>query len=163
MTLHTSSGCSHDPTGAQTGTTLQESCDVSFPPSCEGRTLTLSSLVRRALAVTTTAAASTGKAPTPTVPALRAREEESLRLSGLPQGASFRAEPRTPNDADEDRGGSISIWHWTRASLPGDVKNGNPDPSTWGSPAATWKSSTCDMSARFRDLALVLYALRLLF
>ena len=50
----------------------------------------------------------------------------------------------------------ISIWRWSRANIPANVKNGNPDSSTWGTPVASWSASTCDPNAHFKSLALVI-------
>ncbi|KAL0574290.1 hypothetical protein V5O48_007666 [Marasmius crinis-equi] len=50
----------------------------------------------------------------------------------------------------------ISIWHFPRKSIPKDIKNKKPDPSSWGKPVARWKSTKCDMKKHFRGHKLVI-------
>ncbi|KAI5479919.1 hypothetical protein MNV49_002209 [Pseudohyphozyma bogoriensis] len=49
----------------------------------------------------------------------------------------------------------ISIWRWTKGSVPADVTSGSPSPSGWGTPVANWPASTCDPASHFQDLQLV--------
>ncbi|KAM0753550.1 hypothetical protein T439DRAFT_322449 [Meredithblackwellia eburnea MCA 4105] len=39
----------------------------------------------------------------------------------------------------------IKIWSFLRADIPDDINAGYPNPSSWGTPAAAWSSSTCSM------------------
>ncbi|KAG6811646.1 hypothetical protein H0H92_006461 [Tricholoma furcatifolium] len=50
----------------------------------------------------------------------------------------------------------ISVWHFARGEIPGDITSKTPDPSTWGDPAAFWSSSACDIASHFHDHSLVL-------
>lgn len=46
----------------------------------------------------------------------------------------------------------IAIWFFPRATIPADITAGNPDPSTWGSPAARFVGSPgCDMDSFFKE------------
>ena len=43
----------------------------------------------------------------------------------------------------------IKIWFWSRPDIPGDVNSGNPDPTSWGPPSASWAASTCSPDKYF--------------
>ena len=43
----------------------------------------------------------------------------------------------------------IKAWHFPRTNIPADINAQNPDPSTWGPPAAFWSSSSCDIATHF--------------
>ena len=36
------------------------------------------------------------------------------------------------------------VWFFTRSSIPGDISNGAPLPTTWGTPMADFPSTSCD-------------------
>ncbi|KAJ5633086.1 hypothetical protein N7490_009425 [Penicillium lividum] len=48
----------------------------------------------------------------------------------------------------------IRVWRFPRSSLPSDVHSGTPDPSTWGTPVASF-SGGCDIDAQFQNLHIV--------
>lgn len=50
----------------------------------------------------------------------------------------------------------IAMWHFARDEIPSDITAGNPDPSTWPTPAALFSSAGCDIAANFYDHTLVL-------
>jgi len=50
----------------------------------------------------------------------------------------------------------IKIWHFPRSSIPSDIVARNPNPTSWGRPAAFFSSSSCDMGKHFFDHSLVL-------
>ena len=51
----------------------------------------------------------------------------------------------------------IMVWFFPRGSVPSDITNGNPDPSSWGQPVANFPNNdSCDTSARFHDHNLVI-------
>lgn len=50
----------------------------------------------------------------------------------------------------------ISIWFFERGNIPADVPTDSPDPSGWGTPAAFYPSSTCDMQTYFAPQNLVI-------
>jgi len=50
----------------------------------------------------------------------------------------------------------ISVWRFERNQIPQDIQNGNPDPDTWGTPAALWSDESCDIAASFSGLQLVI-------
>ncbi|RMD40063.1 hypothetical protein DV735_g5059, partial [Chaetothyriales sp. CBS 134920] len=56
--------------------------------------------------------------------------------------------------ATEITSDGISIWHFTRSSIPSDISSGSPNPSGWGEPAASF-SGDCDFSAHFKSLQIV--------
>lgn len=43
-----------------------------------------------------------------------------------------------------------------RASIPTDITSGSPDPDTWGTPAAAWPSTTCDMEEFFTEQNIII-------
>jgi hypothetical protein len=55
---------------------------------------------------------------------------------------------------------SIKIWHFPRNSIPQDIANKKPDPSTWGAPQAIFGDSgnpaSCDIGASFYNMSIVL-------
>lgn len=50
----------------------------------------------------------------------------------------------------------IKIWHWDRASVPQNIIDGEPDPSTWMTPQALFGTSSCDPDTYFKDMSIVL-------
>jgi Glycosyl hydrolases family 16 len=45
----------------------------------------------------------------------------------------------------------IAVYHWTRATIPADITAGQPDPASWGKPAAQWLSTACNIGASFKN------------
>lgn len=50
----------------------------------------------------------------------------------------------------------LKIWHFERPSIPQDIQNGHPDPSSWPTPAAFWSSLGCDFASHIYDHHLVI-------
>lgn len=50
---------------------------------------------------------------------------------------------------------AISIWFFPRDSVPKDATGDNPDPSSWGTPAAKWVKDSCDIDGIFKDLSII--------
>lgn len=51
---------------------------------------------------------------------------------------------------------TINIWYFSRGSIPADINNSNPEPSTWGKPTAEFKGgSGCDIDSHFKDNQIV--------
>ncbi|KAI1790516.1 concanavalin A-like lectin/glucanase domain-containing protein [Ganoderma leucocontextum] len=52
----------------------------------------------------------------------------------------------------------IFVWFWSRNSIPADISNSSTsvDPSTWGTPSASWPASTCNVTNFFTPQQLVL-------
>ncbi|KAL3439098.1 concanavalin A-like lectin/glucanase domain-containing protein [Aspergillus tetrazonus] len=48
----------------------------------------------------------------------------------------------------------ISIWFFPRSSIPSDITAGNPDPSTWGTPAARF-AGNCDIESHFTNMQII--------
>lgn len=49
----------------------------------------------------------------------------------------------------------IKIWHFARSEVPKDINNGNPNPVSWGAPAAFWSADSCNITDHFHGHALV--------
>jgi len=50
----------------------------------------------------------------------------------------------------------IKIWHFARDEIPKDLTAGNPDPSSWPTPAAQFAASTCEVGKFFHDHVLTI-------
>jgi hypothetical protein len=48
----------------------------------------------------------------------------------------------------------IKVWYFATRDVPANIRNGNPDPATWGTPIANFGAG-CDYNARFKDLNIV--------
>ena len=55
-----------------------------------------------------------------------------------------------------DTSAGISIWHFARANIPGDITRRTPTPANWGTPAGFWSSQTCDIAANFKQHSLII-------
>ncbi|KAH7406122.1 endo-1,3(4)-beta-glucanase-like protein [Phaeosphaeria sp. MPI-PUGE-AT-0046c] len=49
----------------------------------------------------------------------------------------------------------ILVWHFPSWEVPANIRGGNPDPSTWGTPMANFGGGGCDFDAMFRDMSIV--------
>jgi hypothetical protein len=49
----------------------------------------------------------------------------------------------------------IKVWYFASRDVPGNIRNGNPDPNTWGTPIANFGNGGCDFDGRFRDMNIV--------
>ena len=56
-------------------------------------------------------------------------------------------------DWDSDTG--IHAFFFPRHNIPADIIDGNPDPSRWGTPRATWPASACKPDDYFQEHAAV--------
>ncbi|KAI9440561.1 glycoside hydrolase family 16 protein [Lactarius indigo] len=50
----------------------------------------------------------------------------------------------------------LKIWHFERQSIPQDIQQGQPDPSSWPTPVAFWSSLGCDFASHLHDHRLVI-------
>ncbi|KAH9930333.1 concanavalin A-like lectin/glucanase domain-containing protein [Fomitopsis serialis] len=50
----------------------------------------------------------------------------------------------------------ITVWYFQRNAIPSDITNKNPDPTSWGTPAAAFPSTSCDMASHFYDHSIVI-------
>jgi len=50
----------------------------------------------------------------------------------------------------------IRVWHIPRDRIPEDIKTQNPNPTSWGEPAAEWSSKYCDIEKATFQHALVI-------
>lgn len=47
----------------------------------------------------------------------------------------------------------IKVWYFPSREVPGNIRDGNPDPNSWGVPTANFAG--CDFAGKFRDMRLV--------
>ncbi|PCH36331.1 glycoside hydrolase family 16 protein [Wolfiporia cocos MD-104 SS10] len=50
----------------------------------------------------------------------------------------------------------VTVWFFSRDEIPSDITAGTPDPTSWGTPAAIFPDTGCDISSHFYDHAIVL-------
>jgi hypothetical protein len=48
----------------------------------------------------------------------------------------------------------IKVWYFPSRDVPENIRGGNPNPDTWGTPVANFGGG-CDYDARFRDMNIV--------
>ncbi|KAF3942318.1 hypothetical protein ABW19_dt0206425 [Dactylella cylindrospora] len=58
--------------------------------------------------------------------------------------------------AMEWRTAGIRIWFFARASVPSDITNEAPDPSTWGTATADFPSTKCDINSHFQNHKIII-------
>ncbi|KAF5379325.1 hypothetical protein D9757_007612 [Collybiopsis confluens] len=58
--------------------------------------------------------------------------------------------------AHEWTSNAIKIWFFSRNSIPSDITNKNPDPSSWGTPSAMFNNDACDIASHFSEHSLTL-------
>ena len=47
----------------------------------------------------------------------------------------------------------IKVWYFAARDVPANIRNGNPDPNSWGVPIANFAG--CDFAGKFRDMNIV--------
>ncbi len=57
--------------------------------------------------------------------------------------------------AMELRSAGIRMWQFARSSIPSDITSGTPDPSTWGTAAADFPSTDCDIGTHFQNQSII--------
>ncbi|KAH8591483.1 glycoside hydrolase family 16 protein [Bisporella sp. PMI_857] len=57
--------------------------------------------------------------------------------------------------AMELRTEGIRMWDFTRSSIPSDITNRSPDPSTWGEAMADFPSTDCDIASHFKNQSII--------
>lgn len=57
--------------------------------------------------------------------------------------------------AMELRTAGIRIWQWNRSSVPRDLAQRDPDPSSWGTALADFPSTNCDIGSHFRNQSII--------
>jgi len=50
----------------------------------------------------------------------------------------------------------LQMWHFVRDSIPEDIQNGQPDPSSWSTPVAFWSSLGCDFASDLQNQHLII-------
>jgi hypothetical protein len=48
----------------------------------------------------------------------------------------------------------IKVWFFAARDVPANIRNGNPDPNSWGTPTANFGGG-CDYNSKFRDMNIV--------
>lgn len=55
---------------------------------------------------------------------------------------------------------TIQVWHFPRGSIPQDIVDKTPDPSTWGVPQAVFGGGSgvlsCDVETSFHNMSIVI-------
>ncbi|KAH8888722.1 glycoside hydrolase family 16 protein [Thozetella sp. PMI_491] len=57
--------------------------------------------------------------------------------------------------AVEWRNEGIRMWQFGRSSIPSDITNKDPDPSSWGTALADFPSTGCDVGSHFRNQSII--------
>jgi len=57
--------------------------------------------------------------------------------------------------AMELRSAGIRMWQFGRSSIPSDITNKAPDPSTWPEALADFPSTSCDIGSHFANLSMI--------
>ncbi|KAK4168877.1 family 16 putative glycoside hydrolase [Cladorrhinum sp. PSN259] len=69
---------------------------------------------------------------------------------------SLFANPQGGVWATEWKEDSIKVWSWPRGLEPPNVKNGNPNPSSWGTPSFALTQDSCEVKKAFKRMRLIL-------
>lgn len=56
----------------------------------------------------------------------------------------------------EWRSAGIRVWNFMRGSVPDDITNNNPDPSTWGEATADFPDTGCDIDSHFKNQTIII-------
>lgn len=56
----------------------------------------------------------------------------------------------------EWRSAGIRVWNFMRGSVPDDITNNNPDPSTWGEANADFPDTGCDIDSHFKNQTIII-------
>ena len=46
----------------------------------------------------------------------------------------------------------LSFWMFSREDIPQDIRDGSPNPDSWGTPVARWTDQSCDIKNAFQDM-----------
>ncbi|KAL5119538.1 hypothetical protein ACEQ8H_002603 [Pleosporales sp. CAS-2024a] len=49
----------------------------------------------------------------------------------------------------------IRVWYFATRDVPANIRSGNPDPSSWGTPTANYGNGGCDFGKRFQNMNIV--------
>lgn len=58
--------------------------------------------------------------------------------------------------AVEWRSEGIRVWQFARGSVPDDIENNSPDPSTWGTALADFPDTGCDIDTHFKNQSIII-------
>ncbi|KHO01414.1 Concanavalin A-like lectin/glucanase [Metarhizium album ARSEF 1941] len=80
-------------------------------------------------------------------------------------GCAVRESPSTFGPKLNDAGGSvmavewrragIRMWQFARSAVPSDIAGKQPNPTTWGTAAADFPSTACDIGSRFKNNSII--------
>jgi hypothetical protein len=56
----------------------------------------------------------------------------------------------------EWRDAGIRLWQFARSAIPADITSRSPNPSTWGTAAADFPSTNCNIGDKFRNNSIIL-------
>lgn len=56
----------------------------------------------------------------------------------------------------EWRSAGIRVWNFLRDSVPADITNNAPDPSTWGEATADFPNTGCDIDSHFKNQTIII-------
>ena len=80
-------------------------------------------------------------------------------------GCGVEADTDTFGSALNDKGGAvmamewrddgIRMWQFARSSIPSDITNKKPDPSTWGTALADFPKTDCNIGSHFKNQSIV--------
>lgn len=56
----------------------------------------------------------------------------------------------------EWRDAGIRMWQFARSAIPADIASRNPNPATWGTAAADFPSTNCDIGSMFRNNSIII-------
>jgi hypothetical protein len=49
----------------------------------------------------------------------------------------------------------IKVWYFASRDVPANIRNNNPDPSTWGTPQANYGNGGCNFDSKFSNMNIV--------
>ena len=61
--------------------------------------------------------------------------------------------------AMEWRDAGIRMWQFDRDSIPTDITDQNPDPSSWGTASADFPNTDCSISSHFKNQSIIGFAI----
>ncbi|OAA40025.1 Concanavalin A-like lectin/glucanase [Metarhizium rileyi] len=94
-----------------------------------------------------------------------AEKENCHHSASSNAGCGVKESPSTFGQKLNDAGGSvlavewrtagIRMWQFARSAIPSDITSKKPDPMTWGSAAADFPSTECDIDSHFRNNSII--------
>lgn len=88
-----------------------------------------------------------------------ANDNAGCGVSAASKDSSYGAQLNTAGGgimALEWRSAGIRMWQFARSAIPADITSKKPDPSTWGTAAADFPSTDCDIGSHFKNNSIVM-------